>query len=114
MPGSDAGNAHASQGQFLVAALEHDIKHRTLPQVSWIVPPQHLSEHPDAPPGYGEYLISSLMDVLSRHPDVWSRTVFILNYDENDGFRSRPRPMPSTGRSTGWRQRSRYRRGLSG
>ncbi|WP_010508092.1 phosphocholine-specific phospholipase C [Komagataeibacter europaeus] len=96
VPGSDASNAHTSEGQFLVAALEHDIMHRTLPQVSWIVPPQHLSEHPDAPPGYGEYLISRLMDVLSRHPDVWSKTVFILNYDENDGFFDHiPAPVPA-------------------
>ena len=62
------------------------------------MPPQALSEHPDAPPGYGESLISRLMDVFVRHPDVWAKTVFILNYDENYGFFDYiPAPVPAIG-----------------
>ncbi|MFT8644195.1 alkaline phosphatase family protein [Gluconacetobacter sp.] len=45
--------------------------------MSWIVPPAVLSEHPDAPPGYGEVLISRLMDIFVRHPDVWAKTAFL-------------------------------------
>ncbi|MBS0982964.1 phosphocholine-specific phospholipase C [Gluconobacter cerinus] len=94
--GSTAANAVTSEGRFLVEAFEKDIASGTLPQVSWIVPSAALSEHPNAPPGYGEHLISRLMDVFVRHPDVWSKTVFILNYDENDGFFDHvPAPVPA-------------------
>ncbi|MFT9049250.1 alkaline phosphatase family protein [Gluconobacter cerinus] len=35
---------------------------------------------------------------LPRHPDVWAKTVFILNYDENDGFFDHiPAPVPALG-----------------
>ena len=96
VPGSTAANMHEIEGNHLVAAFEHDIAHGRLPQVSWIVPPAALSEHPNAPPGYGEHLISRLMDVFVRHPHVWAKTVFILNYDENDGFFDHvPPPVPA-------------------
>ncbi|PYD49243.1 phosphocholine-specific phospholipase C [Novacetimonas pomaceti] len=94
--GSNAANRQESEGRYLISAFERDVARGTLPQVSWIVPPAALSEHPDAPPGYGEYLISQLMDVFVRHPDVWAKTVFILNYDENDGFFDHvPPPVPA-------------------
>lgn len=96
VPGSTPENMKSSDGHFLVEAFERDVANGTLPQVSWIVPPTALSEHPEAPPGYGEFLISRLMDVFVRHPDVWARTVFILNYDENDGFFDHvPPPVPA-------------------
>ncbi|ARW15399.1 Phospholipase C [Komagataeibacter europaeus] len=96
VPGSTASGMHDTEGRYLVAAFEDDVAHGRLPQVSWIVPPAALSEHPNAPPGYGEHLISQLMDVFVRHPDVWAKTVFILNYDENDGFFDHvPPPVPA-------------------
>jgi len=30
--------------------------------------------------------VSQILDALTDHPDVWSKTVFFLTYDENDGF----------------------------
>ncbi|WP_246375714.1 phosphocholine-specific phospholipase C [Gluconacetobacter takamatsuzukensis] len=99
--GSSRANMNHSDGRYLVAAFERDVASGRLPAVSWIVPPTALSEHPDAPPGYGEFLISRLMDVFVRHPETWAKTVFILNYDENDGFFDHvPPPVPAleTGR----------------
>ncbi|MFT8480155.1 phosphocholine-specific phospholipase C [Gluconobacter oxydans] len=94
--GSSEADMHSTEGRYLVAEFERDVSEGRLPQVSWIVPPTALSEHPNAPPGYGEHLISRLMDVFVRHPEVWSRTVFILNYDENDGFFDHmPPPIPA-------------------
>ena len=26
------------------------------------------------------------MDILTRNPEVWKKTIFILTYDENDGY----------------------------
>ena len=96
VPGSTEADMHTTEGRYLVAEFERDVSEGRLPQVSWIVPPTALSEHPNAPPGYGEHLISQIMDVFVRHPDVWSRTVFILNYDENDGFFDHvPVPVPA-------------------
>ncbi|AQS89508.1 phospholipase C, phosphocholine-specific [Neoasaia chiangmaiensis] len=102
VPGSNAQNMQSSEGRYLLDAFEHDVANDTLPEVSWIVPSSALSEHPDAPPGYGEHLISRLMDVFVRHPDIWVRTVFILNYDENDGFFDHmPPPVPALDHTQG-------------
>ncbi|MBS1062041.1 phospholipase C, phosphocholine-specific [Gluconobacter wancherniae] len=96
VPGSTEDNQHDPEGRYLLDAFEHDVAHGTLPQVSWIVPSAALSEHPNAPPGYGEHLISKLMDIFVRHPETWSKTAFILNYDENDGFFDHiPAPVPA-------------------
>ncbi|GBQ88727.1 phosphocholine-specific phospholipase C [Asaia krungthepensis] len=98
VPGSTKENTHELEGRYLLDAFEKDIAQGTLPQVSWIVPPAALSEHPEAPPGFGEHLISKLIDIFVRHPDTWSKTVFILNYDENDGFFDHvPPPVPDLG-----------------
>lgn len=94
--GSTAADMQTSEGKHLITAFAQDVAAGTLPQVSWIVPPTALSEHPNAPPGYGEYLISQLMDVLVANPEVWKKTVFIVNYDENDGFFDHiPAPIPA-------------------
>jgi phospholipase C len=84
--GSNAQNAKTSRGEPLVAAFAADVKADRLPQVSWIVAPYILCEHPTATPGYGESLVSRLLEALAANPEVWAKTAFILNYDENDGF----------------------------
>lgn len=73
-------------GGFL-QALADDIAAGQLPQVSWIVSPQAYCEHPGAStPGQGAYYLQLLLDTLTANPDVWSKTVLIVNYDENDCF----------------------------
>jgi phospholipase C len=100
--GSTPENAKASRGEHLVAAFERDVAAGALPQVSWMVAPYILSEHPQASPGYGEQLTARLIDALTRHPEVWAKTVFILNYDENDGFFDHmPIPAPATAGAEG-------------
>jgi phospholipase C len=94
--GSNAENAKQSRGEHLVAAFARDVAAGTLPQVSWIVAPTIASEHPDAPPAIGQALVADLLAALAAHPDVWAKTVFILNYDENDGFFDHvPPPVPA-------------------
>ncbi len=63
-----------------------DVRHGTLPSVSWIVPPLAECEHPAAPPEWGEYLVQQILNILVSNPEVWAQTVFIVNYDENGGF----------------------------
>jgi len=95
--GSNAANAKDSRGEHLVAAFAKDVAEDRLPQVSWIVASAAMSEHPYAPPSYGESLTSRLLDALASNPKVWAKTAFILNYDENDGFFDHmPPPIPAT------------------
>ncbi len=68
-------------GQF-----EHDAAHDQLPTVSWILPTSYQSEHPDYMPAAGADFIASKINAIASNRDVWSSTVFVLIYDENDGF----------------------------
>jgi phospholipase C len=80
----------------LFAQFQSDVKNGTLPQVSWLVAPSGYSEHPAAPNGYGAWYISQVLDILTSNPEVFSKTVFIINYDENDGsFDHLPAPVPA-------------------
>jgi phospholipase C len=104
-PGSTPDNYKASRGEYLVDQFAADVKAGTLPQVSWIVAPYFLSEHPEASPAQGEYLTARLIAALAANPEIWSKTVFILNYDENDGFFDHmppniPTAGPALGKST--------------
>ncbi|MEO6982145.1 MAG: phospholipase C, phosphocholine-specific, partial [Edaphobacter sp.] len=69
-----------------LADLARDVKAGTLPQVSWIVAPEALSEHPAWPPSYGAQYTAEVLDALTGNPEVWGKTVMLINYDENDGF----------------------------
>ena len=62
-----------------------DVKKGQLPAVSWIVAPENFSDHPGAP-WYGAWYLSEVMDILTQNPEVWKKTIFILTYDENDGY----------------------------
>jgi len=84
--GSNADNADHSRGQHLIAAFAKAVQADALPQVSWVVAPTGACEHPDASPAYGEAFTAGLIEALAARPDVFAKTVFILNYDENDGF----------------------------
>lgn len=66
--------------------LRADVLADKLPQVSWIAAPEAYTEHPNWPPNYGAWYISQILDALTSNPDVWSKTVLFLNYDENGGF----------------------------
>ncbi|MNS62941.1 Non-hemolytic phospholipase C precursor [compost metagenome] len=64
--------------------FREDVKTGKLPTVSWLVAPQHFSDHPSSP-WYGAWYVSEVIDILTQNPDVWKKTIFILTYDENDG-----------------------------
>jgi phospholipase C len=68
-------------GQF-----EYDAIHDRLPAVSWILPTSYQSEHPEYMPAAGADYVASKVNAIAANPDVWAKTVFILIYDENDGY----------------------------
>jgi phospholipase C len=62
-----------------------DVENDKLPTVSWLVAPERFSDHPGSA-WYGAWYLSEVLEILTRRPEVWQKTVFILTYDENDGY----------------------------
>lgn len=72
-------------------SLQHLTEHvlnNTLPEVSWVLPSRLQSEHPGGPssPARGGDFTHQVLEALTANPEVWSKTVFILTFDENDGL----------------------------
>jgi phospholipase C len=88
------GLTHGPEGQF-----EYDARNDKLPTVSWIICTSTASEHPQYTPAEGAAFVASKIDAIAANPDVWAKTAFILNYDENDGLFDHvvpPTPPPGT------------------
>ncbi|MGH7668024.1 MAG: alkaline phosphatase family protein [Gemmatimonadaceae bacterium] len=87
------GMTHDDAGRF-----EYDARNDQLPAVSWIIPTSYQSEHPDYMPAAGAAYVASKIDAIAANPDVWAKTAFILDYDENDGiFDHVAPPVPPAG-----------------
>ncbi|HSU65365.1 MAG TPA: alkaline phosphatase family protein, partial [Tepidisphaeraceae bacterium] len=81
-----------------VDQFEQDAVNDRLPAVSWIIPTAHESEHPDFMPAAGAAFVARKIEAIAANPKVWAKTVFILDYDENDGiFDHVPPPVPTPG-----------------
>lgn len=84
--------------------FRRDVASGRLPAVSWLVPPERFSDHPSSP-WYGAWYLAEVIRILTENPEVWRRTIFVLTYDENDGYFDHVPPFlapdprdPSTGR----------------
>jgi phospholipase C len=68
--------------------LKHHVMNGTLPAVSWVCPSQLQSEHPGAPssPARGGDFTQQVLEALTANPKTWSKTVFLVTFDENDGL----------------------------
>jgi len=67
--------------------LRDDVLAGRLPQVSWIIGPRVYSEHPSpSTPVQGGAYTQMVLEALLADPVVWSKTVFLQMYDENDAF----------------------------
>ncbi|MBY8880785.1 alkaline phosphatase family protein [Actinacidiphila acidipaludis] len=83
-PGSplyEKGVRPQAEGTF-----EDDARNGRLPAVSWIIPTSTQSEHPDYLPAAGADFVARKLEAIASNPEVWAKTAFILNYDENDGL----------------------------
>ena len=77
--------------------FEEDCANGTLADVTWLFPdgPYASDEHPPNTPAAGAYFLASKLEALASNEDLWNSTVFIINYDENDGFFDHvPPPIP--------------------
>jgi phospholipase C len=66
--------------QFLEAA-----KAGTLPEVSWIMPDNKVSEHPPASISAGQAYVTGLINAIMQGPD-WNSTAIFLAWDDWGGF----------------------------
>jgi phospholipase C len=86
--------------------FREDVQSGNLPTVSWLVAPEFFSDHPSAP-WFGSWYLSEAMDILTQNPEVWKKTIFVLAYDENDGYFDHVPPFvapdprnPATGKAS--------------
>src|SRR5207302_9498530 len=56
-----------------------------LPAVTWVVPRQHVSDHPPAALSSGQRYVKGLVDAVMHGPD-WSSTAIFLSWDDWGGF----------------------------
>jgi phospholipase C len=90
----------------LLHQFRSDVNSGKLPTVSWLAGPENFSDHPTAP-WYGAWYVSEVLDILTKNAEVWKKTIFIVTYDENDGYFDHIPPfsipdnkLPGTGKCT--------------
>ncbi|ATY34192.1 phosphocholine-specific phospholipase C [Sphingomonas psychrotolerans] len=85
-----------AMSRWTIDDLRADVLADRLPQVVWITCSQSDSEHPEgSSPIEGANFTARVLDALTANPEVWSRTVLFLTFDENDGFFDHvPPPSP--------------------
>ncbi|NMZ26410.1 phospholipase C, phosphocholine-specific [Pseudomonas protegens] len=82
LPASSGSNL-----ETIIGGFRNDVQAGKLPQVSWIVAPAAYSEHPGpSSPVQGGWFTQEILLALTSNPEVWSKTVLLVTYDENDGF----------------------------
>jgi phospholipase C len=88
----------------LFHSFREDVRTGKLPTVSWLTAPERFSDHPSSA-WFGAWYIAEAINILTSNPDVWKKTIFILTYDENDGYFDHVPPFvaphprrPETGR----------------
>ena len=83
----DQGQPHTMQvpkGDALYQ-FRKDVNEGKLPTISWLTASERFSDHPSSP-WFGAWYVSEVMDILTKNAEVWKKTIFILTYDENDGY----------------------------
>jgi phospholipase C len=95
-PGSDPQLHERALTTRALDGLRADVLAGRLPQVSYVISTEAASEHPGpSSPAQGAAYTAEVIDALTADPAVWSRTVLLVMFDENDGFFDHaPPPAP--------------------
>ncbi|MBA4808623.1 phosphocholine-specific phospholipase C [Brevundimonas sp.] len=95
-PGSDPALVERGLTTRALDGLKADVLAGRLPQVSYVIATAGGSEHPGpSSPAQGADYTAQVIDALTADPEVWARTVLLVNFDENDGFFDHvPPPAP--------------------
>jgi phospholipase C len=83
-PGGVGDPANPTPASNPRTAFEEDCANGVLPDVSFIG--TGADEHPPDIPAAGAQFIAAKLEALAASEELWNSTVFVLNYDENDGF----------------------------
>jgi len=82
-----ANTLPGTQPEQYLDAFKRDIREGKLPAVSWLNAPSIYCEHPGpSTPVQGAWFLQEVLDALTAVPEVWSKTVLLVNFDENDGY----------------------------
>ena len=82
--------------------FERSARTGTLPNVSWIIPAQAVSDHPPAWITAGQTYVTSLINSIMRSKD-WSSTAIFLTWDDWGGFYDHVKPPTVDGQGYGLR-----------
>jgi len=83
-PGGIGDPANPTAATNANLAFEEDCANGVLPDVSYIG--TSASEHPPGIPAAGAQFLATKLEALASNEELWNSTVFIIDYDENDGF----------------------------
>ncbi|MDG2520697.1 phospholipase C, phosphocholine-specific [Caulobacter segnis] len=98
-PGSDPLLAQRGLTTRALDGLKADVLAGRLPQVSYVIATATGSEHPGpSSPAQGAAYTARVIDALTADPEVWARSVLLVNFDENDGFFDHVPPPAPPGR----------------
>lgn len=89
----DRGRTGYSSLTAMINGFKADVANDNLPSVTWIVGTGDHSEHPPHSSANGQFVLKQLLDGLAANPEVYNSSVFIYNYDENDGFFDHAMPI---------------------
>ncbi|MBM9507440.1 phospholipase C [Actinacidiphila acididurans] len=84
-PGGIGNPANPTPATHSTMAFEEDCANGVLPDVS-VIAANNSSEHPPSLPAKGAAFLAGKLDALLSNQDLWNTTVFVIQYDENDGF----------------------------
>ena len=86
-PGADPALRERGLSTRTLDQLRADVMAGLLPQVSFIVATAEGSEHPvPSSPAQGAHFTAAVLGALTASPELWSKTVLLLMFDENDGW----------------------------
>jgi phospholipase C len=92
-PGGIGNPASPTLASTASLNFEEDCANGVLPDVSFLG--TGGDEHPPDLPAQGAQYIASKLEALAANEDLWNTTLFVINYDENDGFFDHvPPPIP--------------------
>lgn len=71
----------------------------TLPQVSWVISPVGILEHPlQSTPQHGQLALDQVFRAVTAKREAWAKTAMFVTFDENGGFFDHvPPPLPPPG-----------------
>ncbi|MEV5963488.1 alkaline phosphatase family protein [Kribbella sp. NPDC051952] len=94
-------------GQLHDNAVEYFKTFKELGHRILLVPSAVDSEHPGSSTPVGSAnLVYDLLDAIASDPEIWSKTVLLINFDENDGYFDHVpppvAPRPASGEGDDW------------